>query len=55
MLYPIIDIGSATIRMAIYDIEKDSLKQIHKRKHTAGLAAYVKDNVMTEEGITKAS
>ena len=54
MLYAVIDIGSTTIRMAIYQIEKNSLSLVHKRKYTVGLASYVKDNIMSQEGIDKA-
>lgn len=43
MLYAVIDIGSTTIRMAIYEILDNKLNLIHKRKYTVGLASYVKD------------
>lgn len=42
MLYAVIDIGSTTIRMAIYEIMDNKLTLVHKRKHTVGLASYVK-------------
>ena len=54
MLYAVIDIGSTTIRMAIYEILDNKLNLIHKRKYTVGLASYVKDNVMEQAGIDKA-
>jgi exopolyphosphatase / guanosine-5'-triphosphate,3'-diphosphate pyrophosphatase len=54
MLYAVIDIGSTTIRMAIYEILYNKLNLIHKRKYTVGLASYVKDNVMEQAGIDKA-
>lgn len=54
MLYAVIDIGSTTIRMAIYEISDHNLNLIHKRKHTVGLASYVKDNIMEQAGIDKA-
>ena len=54
MLYGIIDIGSNTIRMAIYLIEGDRIEFLMKQKHTVGLAAYVHDGVMAPEGIEKA-
>lgn len=53
MLYGIIDIGSNTIRMAVYQIRGDSLEMLMKKKHTVGLAAYVKDGVMQQAGIDK--
>ena len=55
MLYAVIDIGSTTIRMAIYEIMDNKLNLVHKRKHTVGLASYVKNNIMQPEGIDKAS
>ena len=54
MLHGIIDIGSSTIRMAIYDIHGKDIDMLLKKKHVVGLAAYVKDGVMTQAGIDKA-
>jgi exopolyphosphatase/guanosine-5'-triphosphate,3'-diphosphate pyrophosphatase len=53
MLYGIIDIGSNTVRLAIYEIEGQNLTLLTKRKHTAGLAAHIRDNMMEREGIDK--
>lgn len=55
MLQAMIDIGSNTIRMAVYQIEDGHAAQIMKRKHTVGLSAYVKDGVMQEEGVRRAA
>ena len=55
MLQAMIDIGSNTIRMAIYEIKGGHATQVMKRKHTVGLSAYVKDGVMQEEGIRRAA
>ena len=54
MLYAVIDIGSTTMRMAIYQISPDKLELVHKHKYTVGLAAYVQDGFMTLAGIDKA-
>lgn len=54
MLHGIIDIGSSTVRMAIYDIHGGDIDMLLKKKHVVGLAAYVKDGVMTQQGIDKA-
>ena len=54
MLHGIIDIGSNTIRMAVYLIEGGHFEQLMKRKHTVGLASYVEDGVMQPEGIERA-
>ena len=54
MLHAIIDIGSSTIRMAIYQIKTDDFEILMKRKHIVGLASYVVAGEMTEEGIDRA-
>ncbi len=54
MLQAMIDIGSNTIRMAIYEIRDGHAAQVMKRKHTVGLAAYVRDGVMQRDGIERA-
>lgn len=53
MLYAMIDVGSNTIRMAIYEIDGDRVEMHMKRKHAVGLASYVKENVMQRTGIDK--
>ena len=53
MLYAMIDVGSNTIRMAIYEIEGDRVEMQMKRKHTVGLASYVKDHMLLRAGIDK--
>ena len=54
MLHGIIDIGSNTVRMAIYLIEGSHIEMLLKKKHTVGLAAYLQDGVMQQQGIDKA-
>lgn len=54
MLHGIIDIGSNTIRMAIYNITGAKIEQLLKKKHTVGLASYVKDGIMQQAGIDRA-
>ena len=53
MIHGIIDIGSNTVRMAIYDIKGKQIDFLMKKKHMVGLAAYLKDNVMSKAGIDK--
>lgn len=57
MLYAIIDIGSNTIRMAIYDISKDKngeyVDMLYKDKQMVGLAGFVDDGIMIQSGIDK--
>jgi exopolyphosphatase/guanosine-5'-triphosphate,3'-diphosphate pyrophosphatase len=55
MLQAMIDIGSNTIRMAVYEIKDNHTTQVMKRKHTVGLSAYVKDGMMQEEGVRRAA
>lgn len=53
MLQAIIDIGSNTVRMVVYDLENGKAKQIMKKKHLVGLAAFLKDGVMQQAGIDR--
>ena len=53
MLYGMIDVGSNTIRMAIYAIDGDRVEMVMKKKHTVGLASHVRDGVMQRSGIEK--
>lgn len=53
MVHAIIDIGSNSIRLAIYKVDEDRLTILLNKKYTAGLAAYVKNEEMTQVGIDK--
>lgn len=53
MLHAIIDIGSNTIRMAVYQIEGRRFDLLLKRKHTVGLAGYLEHGHLVREGIEK--
>ena len=53
MLYGMIDVGSNTIRMAIYVIDGDRVEMIMKKKHTVGLASHVREGIMLRSGIEK--
>ena len=55
MLQAIIDIGSNTVRMVVYDLKNGKAKQIMKKKHLVGLAAFLKDGVMQQAGIDRVS
>ena len=55
MLYGIIDIGSNTMRLAIYLIEGQRMEMLMKKKELVGLAGYLKDGVMQPEGIDRAA
>lgn len=51
MQYALIDMGSNSIRLTVYDLDKTSFKILFKKKIMAGLAAFVKDGVLTKDGI----
>lgn len=53
MLYAMVDIGSNTIRMAIYEIDGDKVEMLMKKKNPVGLASYVRDGYMSQQGIDK--
>lgn len=55
MIHAIIDIGSNTVRMAIYQIEHGRIEMLMKRKHMVGLAAYLKNGLMQQAGIDRVS
>lgn len=60
--YGIIDFGSNTIRLCIYEVscaprkplQKKDVKNLLNYKIMAGIASYVKDGVMNQQGIQKA-
>ncbi len=55
MIQAIIDIGSNTIRLAVYNLEKGEPPELLlKKKHMVGLAGYIAGNKMRAEGIVKA-
>lgn len=51
MICAIIDIGSNTMRMSVYKIEGQQFSVLLSKKETAGLANYVSEGEMSEEGI----
>ena len=56
-MYAIIDIGSNTIRLNVYQVEEDgAIHSIFQSKETAGLAGYVQeDGSMSREGLDRAA
>ena len=56
-MYAIIDIGSNTIRLNVYQVEEDgAIHSIFQNKETAGLAGYVReDGSMSREGLDRAA
>ncbi|MGM9604349.1 MAG: phosphatase [Faecousia sp.] len=51
MKYALIDMGSNSIRMTVYDINQTDFKILFKGKIMAGLAGYVENGVLTQDGI----
>ncbi|EMF48940.1 Ppx/GppA phosphatase family protein [Streptococcus parauberis] len=47
----IVDIGSNTIRLNIYHVEKNEYSILFTKKYTASLASYFEDGQLSEEGI----
>lgn len=54
MKQAIIDIGSNSIRLTLYEITGDDFRILFKEKRMTGLAGYVDDGVLSEEGIRRA-
>lgn len=58
MIQAIVDIGSNTVRMAIYNIEikdgKEVMEMLMKKKDMVGLAGFVENGIMQQAGIDKA-
>lgn len=54
MKYAVIDVGSNTIRLAVYQTENESFRVVFSHRFTVGLAGYIQDQVMTQDGIRKA-
>ena len=55
MICAIIDVGSNTIRMSVYEAEEGRFSVLFSKKETAGLAGYINKRVMSEEGIAEAT
>jgi exopolyphosphatase / guanosine-5'-triphosphate,3'-diphosphate pyrophosphatase len=53
MVQGIINIGSNSIRLAVYKVDDGQVTSLLNKKHTAGLAAYIKKEKMLQAGIDK--
>lgn len=51
MKYALIDMGSNSIRLTVYDMDRTSFKVLFKEKIMAGLAGYVEHGRLTQDGI----
>lgn len=54
MTYGVIDVGSNTIRLCIYQVTDGKVQVLFNNKNTAGLYGYVEDGKLSEKGIKKA-
>lgn len=54
MKQAVIDIGSNSIRLTLYEIEAESFKILFREKIMAGLAGYVENEKLSMEGIERA-
>ncbi len=53
MLYAIVDIGSNTVRLNIYDIIDNKSKFLLTKKYALGLVSYITKGKLTDKGINK--
>lgn len=54
-MYAIIDVGSNSIRLCIYQIQENRIQPLIDKKETAGLIGYVEEGKLTDKGIRKAA
>lgn len=54
MRYAVVDTGSNTIRLGVYEYKNNTLTQLKNTAIFANLAAYIEDGVLTEAGICAA-
>lgn len=54
LTYGVIDVGSNTIRLCIYDVRDGNVISLFNNKNTAGLIGYVNDGELSRAGIKKA-
>ena len=52
MKYALIDMGSNSVRLTVYDLKKDGFQVLFKEKLMAGLAGYVEHGRLTQDGIS---
>ena len=55
MTYAVVDTGSNTIRLAVYDDQDGKLTQLYNEAIFANLAGYIENNRLTKTGIAVAA
>ena len=53
MLYGIVDIGSNTVRLNVYNCQDENISLIFSKKENLGLVFYIKKGILTNNGIEK--
>lgn len=53
MIYAVIDIGSNTIRLSVYKVIGDEVRNLFNEKSSASLASFIEKGMMNEHGIQK--
>ena len=53
MRYAVVDLGSNTVRMSVYDPAEDGWRLILSEKEVVGLIGYTSSGVLSEEGIVR--
>lgn len=51
MKYALIDMGSNSVRLTVYYLDRSSFQVLFKDKIMAGLAGYVEDGILSQDGI----
>lgn len=54
LIYGVVDLGSNTIRLSIYQCEGRSFRLLLHKKEMAGLAGYIKKGTLTRKGMERA-
>ena len=54
MKYALIDMGSNSIRLTVYDVDQTAFKILFREKIMAGLAGYVERGALSGEGVARA-
>ena len=54
MTYAVIDLGSNSVRLAVYDCEEDKMNKVFTKKEIVGLAGYIEKGMLADEGVQAA-
>jgi exopolyphosphatase/guanosine-5'-triphosphate,3'-diphosphate pyrophosphatase len=49
----VIDMGSNTVRLCIFDFRDGRIETVFSRKETVGLAGYIRDNALEQDGVRR--